>query len=188
MTDTNADFEQDRPRTPRVRLVEMTEPVLAALSEGDVAAAGRLLDLELGDHFDSDEVRWVTAYRLGQLRADPACAGWLTNVTVDADDGRVVGFAGFHGPPDGDRRVEVGYSVAPEERRRGYARATLTELLRRADASPEVVAVLASIRPDNVGSLATIAGFGFECVGEKWDERDGLEHVYERPSPAPSGE
>jgi hypothetical protein len=34
--------------------------------------------------------------------------------------------------------------------------------------------------PDNEGSLATIAGFGFVKVGEQWDEEDGLEFVFER--------
>lgn len=36
--------------------------------------------------------------------------------------------------------------------------------------------VKASIRPDNVGSRATIAGFGFGKIGEQWN----LEDVYLR--------
>lgn len=163
----------------------MTEPVLAALKEGDTVTAGNLVGTELGPHFADEVMRWLSGFRLDQLRAVPARAGWLTNVVVDADDGRAVGHAGFHGPVDERRCVEVGYSIVPELRRRGYARAALVELLRRADASPEVATVRASISPDNIGSLATIAGFGFERVGEQWDERDGLEHVYERPSPLP---
>lgn len=173
----------DRANGPGIRLVEMTEPVLAALAEGDTETAGALIGTELGEHFATEEMRWLSRYRLGQLRAVPGRAGWLANVVVDADDGRAVGHAGFHGPPDERRTVEIGYSVVAELRRRGYARATLTELLRRADASPEVAVVRASIRPDNTASLATIAGFGFERVGEQWDDIDGLEHVHERPSP-----
>jgi hypothetical protein len=42
--------------------------------------------------------------------------------------------------------------------------------------------VRASIRPDNTGSLATIAGFGFRKVGEQWDPEDGLEFVFQRPA------
>lgn len=166
-----------------MRLVEMTAPVLAALAEGDTETAGRLVGTELGEHFASQEMLWLSRYRLGQIQAVPGRAGWLANVVVDAEGGWAVGHAGFHGPPDERRMVEIGYSVVPELRRRGYARATLIELLRRADDSPEVVTVRASIRPDNTASLATIAGFGFEWVGEQWDEIDGLEHIHERPSP-----
>ena len=38
----------------------------------------------------------------------------------------------------------------------------------------------ASISPDNVGSQRTLAPFGFDRVGEQWDEDDGLEILYER--------
>ncbi|MEU3307745.1 GNAT family N-acetyltransferase [Nocardiopsis sp. NPDC055551] len=183
MTNTNAGTVPTG--APRVRLVEMTEPILVALKKGDVSTAGRLVGAELGPHFAEKEMLWLSGYRLDQLRAVPERAGWLTNVVVDADDGGAVGHAGFHGPPDERRSVEIGYSVVPELRRRGYARAMVVELLRRADASPDVMTVRAAISPDNVGSLATITGFGFERVGEQWDERDGLEYIFERSSPLP---
>jgi ribosomal-protein-alanine N-acetyltransferase len=37
---------------------------------------------------------------------------------VDAERGVAVGRAGFHGPPDADGMVEVGYAVDPAFRRR----------------------------------------------------------------------
>jgi RimJ/RimL family protein N-acetyltransferase len=40
--------------------------------------------------------------------------------------------------------------------------------------------VRASIRPDNAGSLATVARFGFAKTGEQWDREDGLEWVFTR--------
>ena len=52
---------------------------------------------------------------------------------------------------------------------------------------PAVRAVRASIRPDNVGSLATIAGSGFKKVGEQWDPEDGLEFVFQRDSSTTRG-
>jgi RimJ/RimL family protein N-acetyltransferase len=75
--------------------------------------------------------------------------------------------------------VEVGYAVDPACRRRGFGRAILHELIRRAAAEPAVRSVRASIRPDNAASLATIAGSGFVRVGEQLDDVDGPEHVFE---------
>jgi RimJ/RimL family protein N-acetyltransferase len=98
---------------------------------------------------------------------------------VAEPEGVVVGHAGFHGPPDETGMVEVAYSVDPAYRRRGYARAMLRELLRRAAAEPSVRTVRATISPGNVASLATIAGFGFAEVGEQWDEQDGRELIFE---------
>ena len=83
--------------------------------------------------------------------------------------------------------VEVAYPVDPAYRRRGYVRAMLRELLRRAAGEPSVKTVRATISPGNVGSLATISGFGFAEVGEQWDEEDGRELIFEvatRTSPA----
>ena len=37
---------------------------------------------------------------------------------------------------------------------------------------------LASVRPDNVASLATIDKLGFVKIGEQMDEIDGLEWVH----------
>ena len=95
------------------------------------------------------------------------------------DEGRAVGRAGFHGPPDGAGMVEVGYSIDPDRRRRGYGRATLGYLLDRAGREPDVRTVRASIGPDNEPSLNLVRQFGFVAVGEQWDDEDGLEIVYE---------
>ncbi len=45
--------------------------------------------------------------------------------------------------------------------RQGYATAMLAALLKWAAEEPGVRVVRAAISPDNAGSLATIAGFGF---------------------------
>ena len=39
--------------------------------------------------------------------------------------------------------------------------------------------VRASISPDNVASLSTLAPFRFILVGHQWDEEDGLELLFE---------
>ena len=75
--------------------------------------------------------------------------------------------------------VEIGYAVDPEHRRRGYARAALEALLRRAAHEPEVQTVRVTISPDNTASYALASQYGFTEVGEQRDEEDGLEIIYE---------
>ncbi|MFE5406606.1 GNAT family N-acetyltransferase [Streptomyces sp. NPDC056580] len=112
----------------------------------------------------------------------------MTRAVVSEPDGAVVGDAGFHGPPDEAGTVEVGYTVVPGYRRQGYARAMLRALLVRAAAEPGVRTVRATIRSDSSASLATIEGFGFTRVGERGNERDGLEIVFEVPADAIQGD
>lgn len=90
-----------------------------------------------------------------------------------------VGVAGFHGPPDEAGMVEVGYRIDPKQRRKGYARQALETLLAVARAHPDVRVVRATISPDNVASRSLVKGYGFEDVGEQWDDEDGLEIIFE---------
>ncbi|GLY66599.1 GNAT family N-acetyltransferase [Amycolatopsis taiwanensis] len=163
-----------------IHFVELDGAAMSALSKGDLAEAGRLVGVSLTEYFLTDQARWLWRYRLDQIAADPHNARWMARQAIVGDDGVVVGHAGFHGPPDESGMVEIGYSVDPAFRRRGYARAALVELLRRAAAELDVRTVRATISPGNVASLATIAGFGFVQVGEQWDAEDGLGLVFEK--------
>ncbi|MEU5306595.1 GNAT family N-acetyltransferase [Streptomyces noursei] len=182
MTD-EADHQRSLTRSPRnVRFVELSGEVMSALLDGDLSAASRMAGVTLTEYFVTGRARWLWRFRLGQMAADPGRARWMARQAVVGDEGLVVGHAGFHGPPDEVGMVEVGYSVDAPFRRRGYARSTLIELLRRAAAETTVATVRATISPDNVASLATISGFGFAQVGEQWDEEDGLELIFEAPA------
>ncbi|MFG3131113.1 GNAT family N-acetyltransferase [Streptomyces tendae] len=170
-------------RSPKcVRFVELSGGAMSALLDGDLPEAGRVAGVSLTEYFVTDAARWLWQFRLNQMAADPGRAQWMVRQAVMGDRGLVVGHAGFHGPPDEVGMVEIGYFIAPDFRRQGYARSALIELLRRAAAEPTVTTVRAAISPGNVASLATIAGLGFVEVGEQWDEEDGREVVFEVPT------
>ena len=163
---------------PSASFVPLPPAVLAALLDGDLPAAGAGCGVELPTFFL--EEGWLWRVRLDQVRADPSAADWVVRAVVVPPAG-VVGHAGFHGPPDADGVVEVGYTVVPELRGRGYARAALAALVAEAAASPQVRVVRASVQPDNAASLAVVRRAGFVHVGEQVDDEDGLELVHELP-------
>ena len=164
-----------------MRLVEIPPEAMRALVEGDLDRASTLAGTPLSPFLASDECTWLWRVRLEQCERDPASRRWVARAAVAEPDGPVVGHAGFHGPPDEAGRVEIGYTVDPAFRRRGYARAMVRALLAWAGAEERVTRVRASISPDNEASLATIRGFGFEKTGAQWDEEDGLEILFEVP-------
>ena len=168
----------DHAGMPSIRFVKLSPAALSALVAEDLDAASAAAGLRLSQYLVDE--RWLWEVRLQDIRRVPEAAEWIARAAVAEPEGVVVGHGGFHGPPDDDGVVEVAYSVDPAYRRRGYAKAMLAELLRRSDEDPRVTAVRASIRPDNAGSRATIAGFGFKKIGEQWDPQDGLEDVYWR--------
>jgi RimJ/RimL family protein N-acetyltransferase len=75
--------------------------------------------------------------------------------------------------------VEVGYSIDPQHRRQGYARAALRTLIERARQEPGVRTLRATVSPDNAPSRDLVLSEGLVEVGEQMDDEDGLEIIYE---------
>jgi ribosomal-protein-alanine N-acetyltransferase len=173
--------------SPRVRIVHVSQPTHAAIAAGDLEEANRLSPVPLTPLFVTESFRSTFGIRADQLLERPEDQPWVTGIIWDEDLGVAVGKAGFHSSPDADGMVEVGYEVDSAYRRRGYARAALQAMLDRAIADPTVRVLRASISPDNEPSLNLVASFGFERNGEQWDEEDGLELIFEIPTPAGSG-
>lgn len=167
--------------TPRVEIVQLDAAALRGLADGDQAAAQRTSPVPLTPYLAGDECRRVWEIRAEQVVAEPASAAWITGVVWDPERGLAVGRAGYHGPPDADGMVEVGYSIDPRFRRQGYARAALRALIARAQAEPGVRTFRATISPDNVASRDLVLAHGLVEVGEQEDDEDGLEIVYELP-------
>jgi len=165
----------------------MTIPVMRALQAKDLDTAGRLAGATVAEGLADDLVDFLR-YRLAQVEADPSIRQWLGRLIVLTDEHgerRAIGTLGFHGPPDEQGRLEVGYRVEAPYRRRGYARESVAALFDWAATEHGVHRFVASVSPTNTPSLQLIAGFGFERTGEHMDEVDGLEHEFETDWPRP---
>jgi ribosomal-protein-alanine N-acetyltransferase len=166
--------------TPRLKLLPLTPSLLRAVAGGDLAEVEWQLGARVGKGWE-DGV--PAKLRLEQLAADPSQQLWLVRAIVASTPRQVVGCVGFHAPPDDDGRVEIGYDIVVAERRKGYAREGIRGLLDWACATGRVRICVASVSPDNAPSLALIHSLGFRHVGERIDEIDGLELVFERRLP-----
>jgi len=118
--------------------------------------------------------------RLRQMAEDPTVQPWLMRAMVPRNGERgMLGHIGFHGRPDGRGAAELGYTVLPPYRRRGYALEAALGLMDWARREHGVRLFRLSIAPDNAPSLAMAAKMGFRLAGEQMDEEDGLELVFE---------
>ena len=165
-----------------IELCPLTPAFLEAILDGRREEAESLLDAELPAEFPREGERRFLALRLRQMREDARFEDWSPFAVVL--EGRMIGHAGYHGPPGSNTKqnpdaVEIGYTIEPEFRRRGYATAAAIELIRRAE-ERGIRHVIACSSPGNEPSLAIIRGLGFIQTGEAMDEEDGLELVFER--------
>ena len=180
MTVTDAPWASPISAAMRLELLRVSTPVLSALGNDETDAASRSSNVELTPYLLGENCRWLWRFRSEQTAQKPADAAWITRIVLDVDTNVAVGLAGFHGAPDENGMVEIGYQIDPIYRRRGYARSALEILLRTANNDAQVHVVRATISPDNIPSLALIDQYGFREVGEQWDEEDGLEIIFEK--------
>lgn len=163
-------------QTPRLALVPLPPLLVAALVTGDLKTAGSLASFALDEEtFAGDQ--HVLALRHAQLTADPSEEPWLLRAAVGRETGAVMGKVGFHAPPAPAGVVEIGYRVDPAYRGQGFATEMAVGLIRWG-AAHGASAIVASVRPDNLPSLAIIGRLGFQRTGEQIDDIDGLEWIF----------
>jgi ribosomal-protein-alanine N-acetyltransferase len=160
-----------------IELVPMTPEFLAAVLGDRREEAAELLEIELPDEFPSDGERGFLGMRLRQMHDDARYQQWCPHAIVL--DGRLIGHAGFHGPPGENAAqapdaVEYGYKILPAWRGRGYATAAATMLMDTAEEWAGIQHFVLSISPHNDPSLAIARKLGFARTGEQMDEEDGL--------------
>jgi RimJ/RimL family protein N-acetyltransferase len=169
--------------TPRLVLRTMSSSFLEAGLDDDLAAADALIDLRVpGDWFAEKALMQL---RLEDLEHDPAYLDWSLRAIGLRSTGDMVGYIGFHSRPNPPYlqplvadAVELGYTVFPPFRARGYATEAVIGLIGWAHRRAGIDNFVVSIAPDNEPSRAIAARLGFRRVGEHTDEFDGFEEVF----------
>jgi RimJ/RimL family protein N-acetyltransferase len=84
----------------------------------------------------------------------------------------LLGVAGYVGPPAADGAVEVGYAIAEEHQRRGYATEAVQALVAGAFEDPGVLLITATTYAELEPSIGVLRKAGFSHVGS--DPATGL--------------
>jgi ribosomal-protein-alanine N-acetyltransferase len=169
---------------PRLDLVSMSPPFLDALLGGRRGDAAERLGARIPERWPDEHDERFLLLRLKDMRVRPQDEQWLVRAVVEREAGEMVGHAGFHGPPgrNGIGRagaLEIGYTVLPAFRRRGYAVEAASALIAWARSEHGVHDFIASIAPGNEPSLGVVRKLGFVRTGKQWDEEHGHELVFQ---------
>ncbi|MEA2499515.1 MAG: [ribosomal protein S5]-alanine N-acetyltransferase [Actinomycetota bacterium] len=171
--------------TERLEMVSLSPDVLTALLDGRRSEAETAMGLRFPEEWPG-ELMWLFRLRIEQMHEDPSTQPWLLRaIVLRGSGGMVIGHINFHEPPI-DGAVEIGYTIEPAHRRRGYATEAVLGMFRWAEEAQPVQRFIASVSPDNAPSLGLISNLGFVQTGVQWDERDGEELVFELVWPTPT--
>jgi RimJ/RimL family protein N-acetyltransferase len=154
--------------TPAVVIEPATAEHLRALIAGPDAFA-REFGLAVAEGYL--EFEGALAYALEQITDGGVDPGWMSFLFIAPDDHVLVGFGGFKGAPVGGA-VEIGYSVAPNRRGRGYATAAAGALVDRARLHGVDVVVAHTLAEPNA-STGVLTRLGFACVDAIDDPDEG---------------
>ena len=175
-------MQADEPiRSEHLELPLLSLDQLDRLAAGDEASVGAELEAILPIPW-LDEVRWLAGMRARQLRLQPEDGPWLLRpilLRTGNAELQAIGYLNFHAGPDEQGMVEVGYTLLPDARGRGYAIEAVRAAFDWAGSEHGIHRFRVSIAPDNGRSLNLVSKLGFRQVGEQWDELDGLELVFE---------
>jgi len=137
--------------------------VAAGVLPDDREAATRTLRLTLADDWPQADLLDVLPLQAAISSDNESFGVW---VMIERESATVVGDIGFLGPPRADRTVEIGYSVIPDRRGRGYATEATRALVDWAFSQPQVDVVVAGCENDNAPSIRILEHMGFVRVDE----------------------
>ncbi len=148
----------------------MEAALLDALVNGDREAVERLAAYAVPPEFPDAGQREFLRFRLDQLRSDPARLPWSVRAVVLRAEQRMVGFVNFHGAPgvndiEEPGALELGWTVFPADRRRGYATETAEALMAWAAQAHGIRRFVSSTTEDNAASLRVHEKLGFRRTG-----------------------
>jgi RimJ/RimL family protein N-acetyltransferase len=155
--------------TERLILVPVTVGMVEAVMARDRRRLEGLLDARLPEAWPGDKlIHQGFGASLEDTRADPEKRLWGDRVALVREGGRrIVGSVIFHGRPDEDGIVEVGYGVEEGSRCRGYATEATRACVTWALGEPGVRAVLAVTTEWNLPSLRLIQKLGMRSCGTR---------------------
>ncbi|MGB6408708.1 MAG: GNAT family N-acetyltransferase [Planococcus donghaensis] len=104
-----------------------------------------------------------------ELSKDPTLYGWGSWLVMRKSDGLIVGDAGFKGPPNSNKEVEIGYGFLESCWHMGYATEAVESLVTWAFNLSVVERIIAETEVENIGSIRVLQKVGMNQLEKKGD-------------------
>jgi ribosomal-protein-alanine N-acetyltransferase len=166
--------------TQRLRLVPLRRPLLEAFASSR-AELSRLLAVDVP--IDWPVATELIPFVLRRLDTCPQSTEWLPWAIIDLQSVSLAGDAGFKGALDKQGCCEIGYSIIPSFRHRGYATEAVAGIVGWARLVSTIRSVRAETSKNNLPSQRVLEKNGFVFTGEYPHPEVGFIRRYELPIP-----
>lgn len=170
--------------TERLELVPISLEVVEAVFRDDRAALEACVGARVPEKWPGRAlVERAFSADLGHIRADPAKRLWGDRLMISRPsegERRLVGSVVFHGAPDDEGVVEVGYGVEQSSQGRGYGTEATCAAVEWALAQPGVRAISAATFAWHTASVRILLRAGLSPSGWREHELLGEMQLFER--------
>jgi ribosomal-protein-alanine N-acetyltransferase len=160
-------------KTERLDIIPCSLQVARAIVT-DKSKVETILSARVSDSWPAPDLLEFLPFYAQQLETDLSLLGWGVWLMIHVTERVVIGDVGFKGKPDHEATVEIGYSVIPAFRNRGYALEAAQALINWAFIQQGVKKIIAECNDDNAASIRILEKLGMKRLGTegsvlKWE-------------------
>ncbi|XQY90094.1 GNAT family N-acetyltransferase [Metabacillus sp. HB246100] len=124
---------------------------------------------EVADEFPLEVYQQFFPYKVERFKKYPHENEW-EGIIVLKEENKIIGDMGFKGGPDHAGVLDIGYSIVPEYRGRGFATEMGKEMVRWGFKDENVKTIIATSNPENIASKKVLEKIGFQ-IERKTEEK-----------------
>jgi ribosomal-protein-alanine N-acetyltransferase len=154
--------------TSRLTLVPFSLDLMKAVIT-EKTRLGEILKVTVPDSWPGQDLAEALPAFIKNMEKEPGSSVW-SGLIIHKKDKVLIGDIGFHGAPDAQGAVEIGYSIIPEYRNQGYATEIVQALIHWAFQKPDIKVITAETLKDNIASIKVLTKAGMNCLAseDKW--------------------
>lgn len=155
-------------KTDRLILMPATLEITRLLINGDIDEVNKL-GIKTGGKWPGKDIFRILPIVNKEVEKYKYPTDFEFWMIIKKENMTVIGDIGFHGLPDDNGEVEIGYGLIEEERRKGYTFEALQAMINWAKKKENVKSIIADCLIENISSACILGKMGFKEI--KRDEK-----------------
>lgn len=150
--------------TERLNLITFTVEMMEAFLKGNIEVE-KIIPYKVAPEYPLDVYKQLFEYKINRFKKYPEENEW-EGIIIHKEDNTIMGDMGFKGGPNKDGVIDIGYSIVPSYRGKGYATEMGKAMVEWGLSQPKVKKVVATCNPDNFASIRVLEKIGFKITNK----------------------
>lgn len=154
--------------TERLRMITLTDEMMEAVLKGK-GELEKIIPYGVDPDWPLAVYKELFPYKINKFQKSPQENEWEGAIILK-EENRIIGDMGFKGGPNHEGAIDIGYSIVPGYRGKGYATEMGLAMVEWGLEHDNVRSVVATCFPTNLASVRVLEKIGLERNGIKEDK------------------